>query len=1150
MDDIMNEGNMRKERKELKLLMWNVEGLLEKLTDDDFCEYIYNFDIVCFCETFTFPNFDFRMKFNEYNFVHNAATKFTRMGRPSGGVILLIKKEIEEYVKIIETNLPNILCAEVQKSWLDRDKDTLIIGTYIHPVGSIFYTDKDFDCTLDLVEQLLTDHIDKDKDYEYIIGGDMNARIGDWSYSEKIEDILEEDEEAIYTRRAKDRTINGFGKRLIELCSTFNLTPLNGLEERNFDDNFTFYSTRGNSTIDHYICTTGLLDSVTEFSIESRIEAQHMPISVSLSTTSEKQQKQKHKETYVRKIIWDEAKKGKYLEHLASEEMKERLEKIEEDIDTNIDTSIDNFYSILKEAGKEMTHSIKIGGIDKKKKGWFDKECSTKKKLARTTLNKLTKTSKEKEPIRYEELKKEYMERRLEYQKTTREKKRQFKKNTYDSLIKDKKDSKKFWRTIKTVNYKKIKHAEISAEEWQKYFSELLDPIRRDSKQTAHPQNNTLDQTDTATRNRVEIDQLDTDITEEEVSIAISKLKDGKSPGIDGIPAEFLKTAEYNIKYYLTSLFNKIYQSSYFPIAWARSIIVPIYKKGDKAKPENYRGISLLSIVSKIFTSILNKRLYNWAEDGNKIGREQAGFRRNHSTIDHIYTLTSMISNCLYGRRRSKLYIAFIDYKKAFDTVKREILWEILTKHNISTKMLNMIQGIYETVQAQVRHGRETTEFFECPLGVRQGCQLSPLLFSLFITEIAERIGANGRSGYQFRPGTEEIYSLLFADDIALVARTPSGLQNQLNNLKTASERIGLTINLNKTKVMVFRKGGFLGKAEKWFYGKEKIEVVNSYKYLGYTLTTKLSTDIALAEFAGRAKGKVLDLIKTMQRLGHIDINIFFKLFDAQVKPMLLYAAEIWGTTSYKAVENVHLFACKKILGVSKNTPNNLVYGELGRYPLYVDSVVRTVKYWLKILELPQERLPRLAYEKEKTELNKTLGWGKNVKHWLETNGYAQVWMNQGVHNVNSFLRSFKQRLIDVFKQTWHDKISNSERFRTYNSFKDTHLKELYLTEITIAKFRKAFTRFRFGVAGLNGSKEYTDQLAITTCAFCPGKETENHFLLECPTYDDLRSKYLYKYWNTNRITITDIIQTGEVEKMRNLSMYIHHALIKREQQM
>ena len=115
---------------------------------------------------------------------------------------------------------------------------------------------------------------------------------------------------------------------------------------------------------------------------------------------------------------------------------------------------------------------------------------------------------------------------------------------------------------------------------------------------------------------------------------------------------------------------------------------------------------------------------------------------------------------------------------------------------------------------------------------MKQGCLLSPLIFSLLISEVAEYVRKNGKHGIQLLPSLEERFLLLFADDIVLVSSTPSGLQNQINNLEKASNSLGLTVNLDKTKVMIFRKGGHIGAGEKWFFNGNEMEIVNSYKYL------------------------------------------------------------------------------------------------------------------------------------------------------------------------------------------------------------------------------------------------------------------------------------------------------------------------------
>ena len=189
-----------------------------------------------------------------------------------------------------------------------------------------------------------------------------------------------------------------------------------------------------------------------------------------------------------------------------------------------------------------------------------------------------------------------------------------------------------------------------------------------------------------------------------------------------------------------------------------------------------------------------------------------------------------MITKKLNSKRGGKVYVALVDYKKAFDTVNREALWDVLQKLKTSSKMIRILKAMYNSVMSCVRWGANLSQFFECPQGVKQGCLLSPLIFSLLISEVAEYVRKNGKHGIQLLPSLEEIFLLLFADDIVLVSSTPSGLQNQINNLEKASNSLGLTVNLDKTKVMIFRKGGHIGAGEKWFFNGNEMEIVNSYK--------------------------------------------------------------------------------------------------------------------------------------------------------------------------------------------------------------------------------------------------------------------------------------------------------------------------------
>ena len=259
--DKMNRGeNIEVGYSSARFMSWNVEGLFNKLSDDDFVDYITSFHFCCLCETFTYNSFDFDVKFNDFIHAHCPATKFTRMGRPSGGVIVLVKEELRRFIEVIETNIKQVLCIKINKNWLNTEKDIMFIGTYVHPVSSVFYTDKDYNNTLEMIEQFIIDQIDQDKDYSYIIGGDLNARIGDWGLISSKENDENNEEDNRYERISQDQIINGFGNKLIEICTTFDLTPTHGLTEKQFDGNFTFYAPRGNSTIDYFLCSTELYD--------------------------------------------------------------------------------------------------------------------------------------------------------------------------------------------------------------------------------------------------------------------------------------------------------------------------------------------------------------------------------------------------------------------------------------------------------------------------------------------------------------------------------------------------------------------------------------------------------------------------------------------------------------------------------------------------------------------------------------------------------------------------------------------------------------------------------------------------------------------------------------------------------------------------
>ena len=191
------------------------------------------------------------------------------------------------------------------------------------------------------------------------------------------------------------------------------------------------------------------------------------------------------------------------------------------------------------------------------------------------------------------------------------------------------------------------------------------------------------------------------------------------------------------MKVSLCYLFNAALDQSYVLSDLRKGLIVPIFKEGDKEVASKYRGITLLSIVGKLFATIVEKRLSKWCEDRKIFEQEQAGFRAGRSTVNHIFTLAEIIKR--KKREGKPTYACFLDIKKAYNTVWREGLWDKLQRAGIQNRISQVIKNMYSEVKSSVVLNDRMTEWFNIEIGLRQGCVLSPLLFLIFINDLLRR---------------------------------------------------------------------------------------------------------------------------------------------------------------------------------------------------------------------------------------------------------------------------------------------------------------------------------------------------------------------------------------------------------------------------
>ena len=242
-------------------------------------------------------------------------------------------------------------------------------------------------------------------------------------------------------------------------------------------------------------------------------------------------------------------------------------------------------------------------------------------------------------------------------------------------------------------------------------------------------------------------------------------LRNGKAAGPDEIPAKAIKADVETATNMLHSLFSKIWQEEELPAQWKECIVIKLPKKGDLRDCNNYRGIMLLSVPGKVLNRVLLERMKEAVDP--KLQDQQAGFRRNTSFADQITSLRIIVEQSLEWN--SPLYINFIDYEKAFDSVDREALWKLLRHYGVPEKIIALIRCTYQDMSCKIAHASQLSESFEVKTGVRQGCLLSPFLFLLVIDWIIKTTKTGRNNGIQWTLWTQ-LDDLDFADDLALLS--------------------------------------------------------------------------------------------------------------------------------------------------------------------------------------------------------------------------------------------------------------------------------------------------------------------------------------------------------------------------------------------
>lgn len=421
-------------------------------------------------------------------------------------------------------------------------------------------------------------------------------------------------------------------------------------------------------------------------------------------------------------------------------------------------------------------------------------------------------------------------------------------------------------------------------------------------------------------------------ITIQELEEASHRLKNNKASGMDNIPSELLKLQE--IQRMLLPIFNDVWTKCELPSLWQLSSLVAIPKKGNLALPSNYRGIALLSSSLKLFNRIIYQRLQPHLEPF--LLGTQNGFRGGRSCAEHILTLRRLIEEC---ETRSKLgaVLIFVDFAKAFDSIDRDVLFDILTAYGVPRKLIDVIKAIYSYSRSCVLACDATSSEFTTSCGVLQGCTLSPYLFITVLDYVLRSTVESSFEGLEIVPRKSSrhprvlLNHLAFADDVVLIASSMDQAQNMFAKLENVGAKVGLQINYSKTKIM---KIGYISddiRCDKTLIGMDGCSTINQVEefcYLGSHLRS------CARDFASR-RALAFDALNKLWRVwkSNISRECRVRLFKSLVESIYLYGMETYSLTKtlIKRIDGGYSLMLRKALQIPyhTHTPNSEVFQDL-----------------------------------------------------------------------------------------------------------------------------------------------------------------------------------------------------------------------------
>ena len=655
------------------------------------------------------------------------------------------------------------------------------------------------------------------------------------------------------------------------------------------------------------------------------------------------------------------------------------------------------------------------------------------------------------------------------------------KQNTRWKRILEANDSKALWRGIDWKGeFREVENKERPSEVvFQEHMERLLNPD--DVEPLHYPDGH-----------NVSIPALDDPFRMEELDhVVMKQVKPDKSCGPNGNSPGTLKLLPLPWLLFVLSLFNTIFLAGAYPVNWTISKLIMLFKKGLPMDCGNNRGIGIIN--SKCYEYMLNNRLIAWYVPC----REQAGAQSKRGCIELIVTLRLIIDRCV--KRKEPLYIAFIDFSKAYDRVPRNYLLNLLKSLGCGVIMLTALTSLFYVTQFVLG-----TTLITAIMGVKQGSPTSCFLFILFVDEfvrlVKEQSGVDGFLDW--------LHLLMLMDDTVLIATSRERLIQKLGLLVQWCDKSGMVINEDKTQFMAFvtavkeeRKPIVL----KLHHGTVYVKHCKEYKYLGSIFTSDGKVTSSLQKHCTSKEKDINKLVIFLERNKNAPYTVKKTVVEACFNTSFLYGCEAWlGVKPSADMNAMYMKAIKMLLGVRHSTPNETCLIEAG-YPSLEASIRQRQR---RFFDRMKEERNDMANDPLMFALQVTKRDNKEMDKYISG-------VMDGGDPVDT----------DISKRK--DGIMSSERTKTvtYRQINPTlSVHPVYTSnEIVEDDFRTAFTRLRLSSHRLRiETGRWTRTPQEERLCQCGGAiQTEQHVLCECPLVHHIREAY-----NNTNIDFTEFMES------------------------